>query len=296
MAGVTKTDWVWMDGEFVAWEDATVHILTHTLHYGFGVFEGTRAYQRSDGGTSVFRLDDHLGRLRNSAHIMQLDMQYSPRSCVPRRWRLVARNKLESCYIRHLVYIGQGTMGLYPGDDPSFVYAITTWPWGAYLGEEGLSKGVRCKISSFNRPYPNSAMTKAKAVGNYVNSILAKREAVALGYQEALMLDLDGNVAEGSGENLFMVRNGKLMTPPLNSVLEGVTRRTMLELAAFEGLRSAGAHLHPGRGLHGRRAVHDRDGSRTDADPRGRRSSHRTGRARADHQGSAGHLLRRRRW
>lgn len=235
MAGVTKTDWVWMDGEFVAWEDATVHILTHTLHYGFGVFEGTRAYQRSDGGTSVFRLDDHLGRLRNSAHIMQLDMKYSPEELRAASLELVARNKLESCYIRHLVYIGQGTMGLYPGDEPIVRVSITTWPWGAYLGEEGLSKGVRCKISSFNRPYPNSAMTKAKAVGNYANSILAKREAIALGYQEALMLDLDGNVAEGSGENLFMVRNGKLMTPPLNSVLEGVTRRTMLELAHSKG-------------------------------------------------------------
>ena len=235
MAGVSKTDWVWMDGEFVPWEDATVHILTHTLHYGFGVFEGTRAYQRSDGGTSVFRLDDHLGRLVNSAHIMQLEMEHGREELREATLELVSRNRLQSCYVRHLVYIGQGTMGLYPGDEPAVRSSITTWPWGAYLGEEGLAQGVRCKISSFTRPFPNSVMTKAKAVGNYVNSILAKREAVSLGYQEALLLDLDGNVAEGSGENLFMVRNGRLMTPPINSVLEGVTRRTMLELAAAKG-------------------------------------------------------------
>jgi len=235
MAGVTKTDWVWMDGEFVPWEQATVHVLTHTLHYGFGIFEGTRAYQRSDGGTSVFRLDDHLGRLVNSAHIMQLELPHGRDELRAATLELIARNKLQSCYVRHLAYIGQGTMGIYPGDDPLVRVSIATWPWGAYLGEEGLSKGVRCKISSYNRPYPNSTMTKAKAVGNYVNSILAKREAVSLGYQEALLMDLQGNVAEGSGENLFMARNGKLMTPPINSVLEGVTRRTMLELAVSKG-------------------------------------------------------------
>jgi branched-chain amino acid aminotransferase len=235
VAGVAKTDWIWMDGELVRWEDATVHVLTHTLHYGMGVFEGTRAYQRSDGGTSVFRLDDHLGRLANSAHIMQLEIPYSREEIRAATLEMVGRNKLSSCYIRHLVYIGQGTMGIYPGDDPVVKMAITSWPWGAYLGEEGLSHGVRCKISSYSRPTPTATMTKAKAVGNYVNSILAKREAVALGFNEALLMDAQGNVAEGSGENLFMVRNGVIMTPPLNSVLEGVTRRTMMELAEMKG-------------------------------------------------------------
>jgi branched-chain amino acid aminotransferase len=235
VAGVSKTDWIWMDGEFVRWEDATVHVLTHTLHYGFGIFEGTRAYQRSDGGTSVFRLDDHLGRLANSAHIMQLEMPYSLDELRGATLEMVSRNQLNSCYIRHLVYIGQGTMGIYPGDDPVVKVAVTSWPWGAYLGEEGLAHGVRCKISSYARPNPTATMTKAKAVGNYVNSILAKREAVALGFHEALLMDSQGNVAEGSGENLFMVRNGVVTTPPLNSVLEGITRRTMMELAEMKG-------------------------------------------------------------
>lgn len=232
---VAKTDWIWMDGEFVRWEDATVHILTHTLHYGFGVFEGTRAYQQASGGTAIFRLDDHLGRLTNSAHIMQLEIQHSREEIREATIELVSRNRLASCYIRHLAYIGQGTMGLYPGDQPTVRFAIATWPWGAYLGEEGLSKGVRCKISSFVRPAPNAVMSKAKGVGNYTNSILAKREAVGLGYSEALMLDPEGNVAEGSGENLFMIRNGVITTPPLNSVLEGVTRRSIMELAESKG-------------------------------------------------------------
>jgi branched-chain amino acid aminotransferase len=166
---------------------------------------------------------------------MQLELPHGREELRAATVELVARNKLASCYVRHLVFIGQDTMGLYPGPEPRVRVSITSWPWGAYLGEEGLSKGVRCKISSFIRPHANSAMTKAKAVGNYVNSILAKREAIKLGYQEALMLDADGNVAEGSGENLFMVRNGKLLTPPLKSVLEGVTRRTILELARAKG-------------------------------------------------------------
>lgn len=234
MAEVTRTDWIWMDGEFVPWENARIHILTHTMHYGYGAFEGTRAYERSDGGTSVFRLDDHLGRLLNSSHILQLPLPFSRDEIRRATLELVARNKLKSCYIRHLVYIGQGAMGLNPGDNP-IRFAISTWPWGAYLGEEGLAKGVRCKISSFTRPFPNSCMTKAKVVGNYVNSILAKREAISLGYDEALLLDLDGNVAEGSGENLFMVRNDTIYTPPLNNVLEGVTRRSIMELAEWKG-------------------------------------------------------------
>ncbi len=235
VAGVAKTEWIWMDGEFVRWEDATVHVLTHTLHYGYGIFEGIRAYQRSDGGTSVFRLDDHLARLVDSAHIMQLEMPYSRDEIRAATLEMVGRNKLSSCYIRHLVYIGQGTMGIYPGDDPVVKVAITSWPWGAYLGEEGLAHGVRCKISSFSRPTPTATMTKAKVVGNYVNSILAKREALSLGFDEALLMDIHGNVAEGSGENLFMVRNGVVITPPLNSVLEGVTRRTIMELAEMKG-------------------------------------------------------------
>ena len=225
---------VWMDGEFVPSDEAQVHVLTHSLHYGFGVFEGTRFYEQLGGGTAVFRLEDHLRRLEQSAHILLLEMPYSRDELRRASLELVRRSGLSSGYLRHLVYLGHGAMGLYPSDNPVKV-AIAAWPWGAYLGEEGLERGVRCKISSYTRPAPNSTMTKAKAIGNYVNSILAKREAKALGYDEGLLLDNTGCLSEGSGENLFMVRKGQIKTPPLVSVLEGITRESVIHLARLEG-------------------------------------------------------------
>lgn len=234
MAEAPRTNYAWMDGELVPWERATVHILTHSLHYGLGVFEGTRAYQQAGGGTAVFRLDDHLRRLFRSARICNLELPFDLETWREATLQLIAANEHDSCYIRHLAFIGAGVMGLYPGDNPIRA-SITTWPWGAYLGEEGLRRGVRCKISSFARPHPNAAMTKAKVTGNYSNSILAKREVVAMGYEEAILLDTGGFVAECSGENVFIVRDKVVKTPAMTSVLEGITRDSIMQLARDRG-------------------------------------------------------------
>lgn len=230
-----RADWIWLDGEFVAWTDANLHILTHTLHYGLGVFEGTRVYAQQAGGSAVFRLEDHLRRLRNSAKIVQLDYGFGDAELAEATTTLVARNGLESCYLRHLVFIGDGAMGLNPGTNPVRT-AIMGWAWGTYLGDEALEKGIRCKVSSYVRHFPNSMMNKAKACGSYLNSILAKREALAMGYDEAILLDTQGFVAEGSGENIFLVRGNELRTPPLTSALEGITRDSVIRLAADLGL------------------------------------------------------------
>lgn len=235
-------DWIWLDGEFVAWDDARVHILTHTLHYGLGVFEGTRVYETTGGGSAVFRLDDHLRRLRRSAKIMQIDMTWSDDALIDATLELVARNQLPSCYLRHLVFVGDGLMGLNPKSNPIRT-AIIGWPWGAYLGDEGLEKGIRCRVSSFVRHHPNAMMNKAKACGGYLNSILAKREALRVGYDEAIMLDTNGFVAEGSAENLFVVRGNRLRTPPLTSALDGITRDTVMQLARQEGLTVEEAYM-----------------------------------------------------
>lgn len=229
------SEWTWLDGEFVRSEQAVTPILTHTLHYGLGVFEGTRAYRQPQGYPAVFRLRDHLRRLGRSAHIMQLPLRFSAEELHEATLELIERNGHRQCYLRHLLFVAGNRMGLYPGDDPETRLSIQSWDWGAYLGEEGMAKGIRCRISSFSRPFPNSMMTKSKTVGNYVNSILAKREAVGLGYDEALMLDTEGSVTEGSGENLFMVRKGRVVTPPLRSVLDGITRDTILALVADRG-------------------------------------------------------------
>jgi len=226
-----QADWVWLDGQWVAWDDANLHLLTHSLHYGLGVFEGTRAYRQHDESTAIFRLDDHLSRLYRSAHIMAMDIPFEPEIVREATLTAVTRNQLDSCYIRHLAFIGEGVMGLHPQDNPVRL-AIMAWPWGAYLGDDGIAHGIRCKISSYSRHHPNSMMTKAKATGNYINSILAKREVVADGYDEALMLDPHGFVAEGSGENLFIVHGDRVLTPPLTSALEGITRATVLEILA----------------------------------------------------------------
>lgn len=228
--------YVWFDGDFVPSEAANVHLRTHTLHYGLGIFEGTRAYELSGSGTAVFRLKDHLKRLENSARIVELNIPFDRKTLYDASLELVRKNEHESCYLRHIAILGAGSMGVYPKDNPVQV-GILSWPWGAYLGEEALQQGIRCKISSYTRHFPNATLLKAKATGNYMNSILAKREAVRLGYHEAILLDSQGNVAEGSGENLFIVRNGVLTTPPLNNVLEGLTRDTIMKLAEAEGMK-----------------------------------------------------------
>jgi branched-chain amino acid aminotransferase len=232
---IQKTERIWLDGALVAWEDARVHILTHTLHYGLGVFEGIRCYRCDDGRSAVFRLRDHVRRLYDSAKIMGLDVGYREDEIERAIVETLRTNGLAEGYVRPLVFLGEGAMGLLPADNPVRV-AIAVWPWGAYLGDEGLERGIRAKVSSFTRHHPNVSMTKSKTTGAYVNSILAKREVTRLGYDEAILLDTAGFVAEASGENLFLVRHGVLKTPPLGSVLEGITRDTVIQLARDKGI------------------------------------------------------------
>ena len=226
---VTEAKTIWMDGKFVDWADANVHILTHTLHYGTGAFEGIRCY-RTSSGSAIFRLEDHTKRLFESCHILGMKLPFSPAQISRAIRETVKKNGLDECYIRPLVFTGYGAMGLYPKDNPVQV-AIAAWPWGAYLGEDGLKNGIRVKTSSFSRHHINVTMTKSKTCGNYVNSLLAKREAISCGYDEALLLDTNGHVAEGSGQNIFIVRRGILKTAPLPSVLGGITRDSIIEIA-----------------------------------------------------------------
>ena len=224
---------IWMDGVMVPWRDAQVHVLTHTLHYGVGAFEGIRAYN-TPKGTAVFRLDDHIRRLFETAHILEMDVPFSRdeirQACIDS----VTQNSLETAYVRPLVYYGSEGMGLH-AEDLSVHVSVAAWFWGAYLGTDALEKGIRIKTSSYTRHLVNSAMCKAKACGNYINSILALQEAARDGYDEALLLDNDGMVAEGSGENIFIARKGVIYTPELTSALEGITRDTVLQLAQVEG-------------------------------------------------------------
>jgi len=229
------TDNIWMNGSFVKWNDAKVHVLTHSLHYGTGVFEGIRCY-KSGAGPVVFRLHDHVDRFFDSAHILQMDIPYTREVVNEAVLETIRVNKIEACYIRPLAYIGYGAMGIYPKENPVDV-SISVWPWGSYLGEEGLKNGIRVKISSFTRPHVNATMVRSKTTANYANSLLAKREALKDGYDEAMLLDTDGYVAEGSGENVFMVRKGLIKTPPLTSILEGITRDTIIQFAAERGMR-----------------------------------------------------------
>lgn len=226
---VTASEKIWMDGQFVNWNEATVHVLTHSLHYGLAAFEGIRCY-KGQKGSAIFRLKEHVDRLFESAHISMITIPFTKKEVAEAIVETVRVNHLESCYIRPLVYIGYGEMGLYPGKNPIRL-AIAAWPWGTYLGEEALTQGIRAKISSFARHHVNISMTRAKVSGHYVNSILAKCEAKNAGYEEALLLDPDGYVAEGTGENVFLVKNGCLKTTPLTSILEGITRNTVMELA-----------------------------------------------------------------
>lgn len=224
-----ESEKIWMDGRFVEWKDAGVHVLTHTLHYGLGVFEGIRCYKTVDS-SAIFRLDEHVDRLFASAHILQIEIPYTREAIKEAIQDTVKINRLEACYIRPIVYIGYGSMGLYAEDNPVNV-AIAAWTWGSYLGEEGLEKGIRAKVSSYTRHHVNISMTRAKVPGYYVNSILAKKEVKAMGYDEALLLDPDGYISEGSGENIFIVRKGVIKTTPLTSILEGITRDSIICLA-----------------------------------------------------------------
>jgi branched-chain amino acid aminotransferase len=226
---VNESKKIWMDGKFVNWADANVHILTHTLHYGTGAFEGIRCY-KTKKSSAIFRLQEHVDRLFDSCHILNIHPPFTPKQISKAIIDTVKVNKLKECYIRPLVYIGYGAMGLYHRGNPISV-AIATWPWGAYLGEEGIRNGIRVKVSSYARLHVNVTMTKSKTCGDYVNSTLAKSEAVACGYDEALILDTSGFVSEGTGQNIFIVRDGVLITPPLPSVLEGITRRSIIEMA-----------------------------------------------------------------
>ncbi len=221
-----------MDGKFVDWADANVHILTHTLHYGTGAFEGIRCY-KTKKGPAVFRLKEHVDRLFDSCHILNIKSPFSPAQIGKAIIDTVKINQMQECYIRPIVYIGYGAMGLYPKDNPIRV-AIAVWPWGAYLGEDGIKNGIRIKVSSFTRLHVNVTMTKSKTCGDYVNSTLAKREAIACGYDEALILDTSGFVSEGTGQNIFIVRDGLLITSPLPSILEGITRKSIIEMAQKE--------------------------------------------------------------
>jgi branched-chain amino acid aminotransferase len=226
---------IWMDGALVPWREANVHVLTHTLHYGLGVFEGIRCYRTEDGRSAVFRLPEHVRRLFESAHINLLQVPFSEDRVLEAILDTLRANRLEEGYIRPLVYIGAGAMGLNPGDNPIRL-AIVVWPWGKYLGEEGMERGIRARVASFARHHVNAKMTKGKTCGDYVNSILAKREALLDGYDEAILLDSQGFVAEASGENVFLVRGGELRTPPLQAVLEGITRASLLEIARDRGI------------------------------------------------------------
>jgi branched-chain amino acid aminotransferase len=226
---------IWLDGKFVAWDDAHVHVLTHTLHYGLGVFEGIRCYRTSDGRSAVFRLSEHIDRLFDSAHINLLEIPFSREQVLDACLETLRRNHLDEGYLRPLVFLGAGAMGLNPGANPVRV-AVIAWEWGAYLGEEGMERGIRAKVSSFSRHHVNSKMTKGKTCGDYVNSILAKREALLDGYDEAIMLDTQGLVSEATGENLFTVRGGVVKTPPLPTVLDGITRNSVIEIARDAGI------------------------------------------------------------
>jgi branched-chain amino acid aminotransferase len=228
---------IWLDGEMVDWEDANVHLLTHTLHYGLGVFEGIRCYKTADARSSIFQLDPHVRRLFASAHINMLEIPFSQEQVRAAITAILPANDLEEGSIRPLVFIGTGAMGLNPGSNPIRV-AVMGWSWGRYLGDEGVENGIRAKISTFARHHLNAKMTKGKTCGDYVNSILAKREALLDGYDEAIMLDTQGLVSEATGENLFLVRNERLYTPPLPTVLDGITRSAVLQIARDKGIEA----------------------------------------------------------
>jgi branched-chain amino acid aminotransferase len=239
---VDKVQKIWLDGELVDWDDANVHVLTHSLHYGLGAFEGIRCYKRADGQSYVFRLREHVDRLFDTCKLALIAPKFSREQIAAACVETLKVNGMAEGYIRPMVFVGEGAMGIYVPNNPIRATVIA-WKWGAYLGEEALKKGIRCKISSFARHHINISLAKAKMMGQYTNSVLAKREAKLGGYDEAIMLDSSGYVSEGSGENIFLVKKGVLHTPDLSSsILEGITRDTILQIAREEGIP-----VHEGR-------------------------------------------------
>ncbi len=233
---VEKLQKIWMDGELVPWDDAKVHLLTHSLHYGVGAFEGIRCYKRSDGKSYIFRLREHVNRLFDTCKMTLLQPKFTREQIMRACADTLKANSLEEGYLRPVIFMGEGAMGIYAPDNPVRATVIA-WKWGAYLGEEALKSGIRCKISSFARHHINISLAKAKMMGQYTNSVLAKREAKLGGYDEAILLDANGYVSEGSGENIFVVKKGVLHTPDLSSsILEGITRETVMTLAREMGL------------------------------------------------------------
>jgi len=236
MAGLklTPTDWIWRDGQFIRWADATVHVLTHSLQYGSSVFEGIRCYE-TPNGPAIFRLHDHLDRLLGSAKIYRMDVRYQRDELAEACVALVDRNKLDSCYIRPMIVRGYGAAGMVPFDSPIEVY-LPCWPWGTYLGDGALENGVDACVSTWNRVAPNTLPSMAKMAGNYLSGMLVKMEALAAGYAEGIALGPDGTISEGSGQNVFLVRHGVIYTPPINgTLLHGITRDTIITLAREAG-------------------------------------------------------------
>lgn len=229
------SDFIWQDGEFIDYDDAQIHLLTHTLHYGFGAFEGIRCYKRETGRSAIFRLNAHIERLHDTCQIAGIDLDWSVRQLEDACVQTVEKNGFESCYVRPLVYLGHGEMGL--GSTANEVKtAVISWEWGALLGDDAIENGIHAKVSSFSRQAVNAAMTKGKIIGQYANSILANREVKQAGYDEAIMLDSEGYVSEGTGMNIFMVRDGDIYTTPVGgSILEGITRNSVIELAEERG-------------------------------------------------------------
>jgi len=234
MSMADRDGWIWYDGALVPWREANTHVLTHSLHYGLSVFEGLRAYKTTDG-TAIFRLREHTDRLFNSARIFMMDIPYTREQIAAAHVEVVRSNRLDACYIRPIVFYGSEKMGVSPKGAAVHV-AIAAWPWGAYLGEDGLQKGIRVKTSSYARHHINVSMVRSKTAGHYVNSILANLEATRDGYDEALLLDTAGFVAEGAGENLFIVRHGKLIEPQMVSGLTGITRASVIQIAGDLGI------------------------------------------------------------
>lgn len=235
---VDKLKWIWMDGELVPWDNANVHILSHTMHYGVGAFEGIRAYKHADGRSAVFRLSEHSQRLIDSAHLLELKVPWSREQIDEAIKLTLSANGMDRGYIRPLVWLGEKEVGVYPGDHPDVRLSVICWAWGAYLGPEALEKGIRVKVSTWTKHHVNSLMIKGKVCGHYVNSVLAKTEAKREGFDEGILLDHCGYVAEGSGENIFVVKNGEIFTPDLSSsILGGITRDTIITLARDAGLK-----------------------------------------------------------
>lgn len=233
---VDKVRKIWFEGESIDWEQAQVHLLTHSLHYGLGAFEGVRAYKQADGSTAIFRLKEHIERLYDTCKLITIEPTFQPAALMEASAQLLRDNAMDEGYLRPIVWVGDGAMGVYAANNP-IRSAIIAWRWGTYLGADALEKGIATKISSWSRHHIHVSLAKGKIMGQYTNSVLAKREAKACGYDEAILMDVNGYVSEGSGENLFIVKKGKLYTPPLSaSILAGVTRDTILTLAREEGI------------------------------------------------------------